>query len=159
MPAVRVPHTSKLLIEHRKARFEYAWESEVVAGVALTGAEVKMLRHKHGSLTGSFVKVVQNQLVLLGAQIPPYPPAADPDYDPLRTRRLLVHQRELQHLIMATKKKGITLVPVAIELQGKFIKVRIAIAHGKKQFEKRRDVQKRDMERALKREFKGRVHV
>jgi SsrA-binding protein len=60
---------------------------------------------------------------------------------------------------MATKKKGITLVPVAIELQGKFIKVRIAIAHGKKQFEKRRDVQKRDMERALKREFKGRVHV
>lgn len=146
-----------ILLQNRKARAEYEVLSEFQAGVQLTGPEVKSLRNKSGSLNGSFVKIVGNEVFLLGAQITPYKFADNREYDPTRTRKLLLKRSEIDKLIEASNTKGRTLVPLAFESVGRHIKLSFAIARGKKQYERRAELKKKAIERDVAREIKQKV--
>lgn len=146
-----------VVLQNRRARAEYDLLVEYVAGLELLGPEVKSLRNKSGSLHGSYVKILQNQAYLVGAQISPYKFADNRDYDPLRTRRLLLRRSQINALIEATGVKGRTLVPITIELLGNHLKLRFAIARGKKTYERREELKKRAEERDTARELKQKV--
>jgi SsrA-binding protein len=148
-----------ILLENRKARLEYDFVEQYVAGIVLSGGEVKSLRKKSGSFTGSYVKALGEELFLLNAQITPYSFADNRDYDPKRTRKLLLKKKEIKALIEATHQKGLALIPLKFELLGKNIKLRFALARGKKQFERRAELRKRDIERDIQREMKGKVRI
>lgn len=143
-----------LLIANKKARFEYEIAETYQAGIVLTGAEVKSLRNKSGSLSGSYVKPIGGELFLIGAQITPYKFADNTDYDPKRTRKLLLKKREITHLAATTDKKGWTLVPLSLDLIGKNIKLTIGAGRGKQTFEKREQIKRRDIKRDLQRAVK-----
>ena len=116
------------LLINRQARFEYEPLETFIAGVVLSGGEVKMLRLKKGSLAGSHVRIINHEAVLLNAQIPPYPFARNEEYDPIRTRKLLLSKKEILKLQEAQQEKGKTLITMEIGIQGKLIKVKLAIA-------------------------------
>lgn len=141
----------KPLLINKKARFDFEILDRVVAGVVLTGPEVKMLRGGHGSLQGSHVRIVGGEAWLLNAQIPPYPYARNEDYDPKRTRKLLFKAHELVQLQTTQDTKGKTLVPTMIGLDGAFIKVEVGIARGKTQADRRETIKKRDLDREMRR--------
>ncbi len=143
-----------LLLSNKKARHLYEIDRTVQAGVVLTGAEVKSLRNKSGSLTGSYVKPVGEELFLIGAQITPYKFADNTEYDPKRTRKLLLRKKEIFNLIQASQKKGWTLVPLSFELVGKNIKLNVGVGRGKEEYEKREKLKKRTLKRELAREIK-----
>jgi SsrA-binding protein len=147
------------LLDNRKARQEYEFIEQYVAGIVLTGGEVKSLRKRSGSFTGSYIKQLGEELYLLNAQITPYPFADNRDYDPKRTRKLLLKRKEIRQLIEASKNKGLAMIPLQFELLGKHIKVRFALARGKKQYERRAELRKRDIERDVQRELKGKVRI
>jgi len=135
------------LIENRRARADYIILETYEAGIALTGPEVKMLRLKRGSLVGSHVRILNGRPALLNLQIPPYPMARQPDYDPQRTRFLLLHKSEVIKLQELQETKGLTLIPLEIYAGKRTIKVRIAVAKGKKLYERREELRRRDMQR------------
>lgn len=142
------------LIVNKKARLQYEISQTVQAGVILTGAEVKSLRNKSGSLTGSFVKPLNNELFLIGAQITPYKFADNTDYDPKRTRKLLLKKREIVDLIAATTRKGWALIPLSFEVVGRKIKLNVGLGRGKQEFEKRAAIKTRDLKREMQQEIK-----
>lgn len=139
------------LLEHKKARFEYEISDQLIAGVVLTGGEVKSLRGKHGSLSGSFVKILGNEAWLVNAQISPYPYADNTDYDPKRSRKLLLKRQEILKLQTDAQQKGRVLVPLRIEAVGPFIKVVVGIGRGRSTVDKRKVIQKREQDRELQR--------
>lgn len=147
------------LIVNQKATFEYELGEKYLAGVVLTGGEVKSIRQGKGSLTGSFVRIVGNEVFLLNAQINPYPFANNRDYDPRRTRKLLLSRHEITQLMTAQEKKGSTLVPLALVVVGRHIKLEFAVGRGKKQYEKRAAIKKRDVEREIASQFKHKVQI
>ncbi len=146
-----------LLVENKKARLEYTFLDQFDAGIVLSGGEVKMLRAKRGSLTGAHVRIVNGQVLLLNAQIPAYPFSRNEEYDPIKTRHLLLHQSEIIKLIEAQKIKGYAIVPIGIFAGKRFIKVRIAVAKGKKEYERREEIKKRDLKREVSRDFKQKL--
>ncbi len=139
--------------ENRKAFFEYEILETYEAGIVLFGYETKAVKTGHINLSGSFVVVKNEELFLLNADIPPYQPKNTPqEYDPRRSRKLLLHKSEIKSLIGKTKQKGLTLAPLKVyTLKGK-IKLQFGIARGKKKFDKREIIKKRDFERE-----KGRI--
>ncbi len=142
-------------IRNKKARFDYTLEDTLEAGIALLGTEVKSLKAQHGSLSGSYVTMVNGELYLLGAHIPAWQEKnASSAYDPYRTRKLLVKQKELLELAKLHKTKGLTIVPISLYNKGSLIKLSIAIARGKKVADKRNMLKeradKKDMDRAIK---------
>jgi SsrA-binding protein len=137
----------KPLIINKRARHEYEILETVLAGVALEGGEVKMLRGKHGSLNGSYVTLHDSDALLLNAQIPPYPYARHEEYEPTRSRKLLLHKAEIDRLRSYQQMKGLTLIATAIGLQGRFIKVEVAVARGKSKKDRREEIKKRDIDR------------
>ncbi len=143
----------KTLLVHRQARFEYEPLESFLAGIILSGGEVKMLRLKHGSLSGSHVRVIGDEVWLLNAQIPPYPYARIENYDPKQTRKLLLGKHEILKLKEAQQEKGKAIIPLEVVLAGKYIKVKIAIARGKSQADRRAAIRKRDLERETAREL------
>lgn len=145
------------LIENRKAAFNYEFLEKFDAGIELFGFEVKSLRKKQGSLDGSYVIVRGNETFLVNAFIPPYQPKNTPkDYDPRRHRKLLLTKKEIAELAGAESKKGLTIVPISVYAKGRKIKVALAIARGKKKYDKRESIKKRDTEREIRREMKER---
>lgn len=143
------------LIQHKKARLNFELLETFEAGLELTGGEVKALRQKRGKLEGAHVVVRGGEAYLVGASIPPYQSANTPKtYDPERSRRLLLSQKELAELASAESQKGLTIVPVMIYNKGRFLKVQVAIARGKKKYDKREDIKKRDAARDIARELK-----
>lgn len=143
------------LIENKKATFNYEILEKFEAGVELFGYEVKSLRNKRGSLDGSYVGIRGNEAFLLGADIPPYQPRNRlEDYDSRRARRLLLSKSEIKTLIGKEKSKGLTLVPLSVYTKGRYIKVSIAVVRGKKKFDKRESIKKRDTEREVRRSLK-----
>lgn len=148
-----------LLVKNAKAFADYEILKEITAGIQLTGPEVKSLRLKMGSLRGSFVKVVGQELFLLGAQITPYKFADNRDYDPTRTRKLLVKKSEIFGLEEASQIKGRTLIPLSFELMHGKIKLKLAIARGKKQFERREELKRKAIQRDTEREIKQKIRV
>lgn len=148
-----------VLLVNKKAKLEYEFLEQYSAGVVLSGPEVKSLRNKSGSFTGSYIKIVGGELLLLNTQITPYKFADNRDYDSKRTRKLLIKKREIEKLAEATDQKGLALIPISFELIGRLIKLRFALARGKKQYERRAELRNRDIERDLQRELKGKVRI
>lgn len=141
------------LIFNKKARHEFEVLETYLAGVVLTGGEVKMLRQKHGSLQGSFVKIVNGEAWLLNAQIPPYPFARSEEYDPKRSRKLLLKKTELITLQTASQEKGKTLIATLIGVHGRHIKVEVGLARGKSLTDRRQEIKKRDLDREMRRDW------
>lgn len=145
------------LIYNKRALHDYTVSSTLVAGVVLMGGEVKSLRLGHGSLTGSHVKIMNHQVVLLGAQINPYRYADNRDYDPKRTRQLLLKKSEIARLESECDEKGFTIIPLSWQAMGRHLKLTIGLAKGKKQYEKREVLKRRSIQREVDREVKQRT--
>lgn len=135
-----------------KALFDYEILERFSAGLELLGLEVKSIRAGKINLRGAFVAVRGDEAYLLGAEIPAYQPKNAPnDYDSGRVRKLLMVKDELKKLKDAEKVKGLTIVPISVYNKGRFLKIDVAIARGKKKFDKRQAIKKRDVERDLRR--------
>ncbi|OGI68247.1 SsrA-binding protein [Candidatus Nomurabacteria bacterium RIFCSPHIGHO2_01_FULL_42_15] len=141
--------------ENRKARFNYEIVEKYETGIELLGVEVKSVRGGQMSLEGAFVIVRGGEVYLINANIPPYQAKNAPkDYDPLRNRRLLLTKKEITELAGNEKNKSLTIVPISVYNKGRKIKVEIALVKGKKKFDKRRALEKRETDRSIRREMK-----
>ncbi len=142
-----------------KATHDYhileTWE----AGLVLTGTEVKSLRGKKVSIKEGFARVANNEVFLEGINITPYEQGNRYNHDPVRTRKLLLHKREIQKLIGAVEQKGLTLVPLELYFRNGVAKVKLALGRGKKQHDRRDDLRKRDAEREVARALSNRGRV
>ena len=148
-----------VLIHNKKAGFNYEIMETLDAGIELLGFEVKALRGKHGSLEGAHVVVRGKEAFIVGSSIPPFQPKNTPtDYDPERNRRLLLTKKEIASLAgsATAKGKGLTIVPLSVYNVGRKIKVKIALVRGKKKFDKRETIKRRDINRETRREFTDR---
>lgn len=140
--------------DNSKALFDYEIIQRFSAGIELVGTEVKSVRAGQGSLRGAFVVVRGNEAFLVGADISAYQPKNAPaDYDSLRARKLLLSRNELKELKEAEGTKGLTIVPLSVYNKGRFLKLDLAIARGKKKFDKRQSIKKRDVEREIRRKL------
>jgi SsrA-binding protein len=142
------------IARNKRARHDYhileTWE----AGVVLTGSEVKSLRLGKANLSDAFAVVQEGELFLINLHIPPYEQANQFNHEPTRTRKLLLHRQEIRRLIGGIERKGLTLIPLELYFKPRGIaQVRIALAKGKKQHDKREDERKRDDERDMARAF------
>jgi len=144
--------TIKVVATNRKANFEYFLLERFEAGIALQGSEIKSIRKGQVSLAEAYVRVDGREAWLVNAHIAPYDPASYTNHDPKRPRRLLLHRRELRQLWNAVRQKGVTVIPVRIYIKGSLAKVEIAIAKGKKLYDKRSEIARRDVEREIERE-------
>ena len=143
-------------ITNRKATFNYELLEKFEAGILLLGTEVKSIRKGQGKVEGAHVVVRDHIPYLVGAEIPAYQPKNAPsDYDPARTRRLLLSRKQIDELAGKREQKGLTVIATGIYPKGKYIKVGIAIARGKKKYDKRESIKKRDTEREIGRKLKG----
>jgi SsrA-binding protein len=137
----------KVLVVNRRARFEYELLERLVAGLALTGSEVKSVRAGRVSLVEGHVAFEGGAAYLVNVNIAPYDNAGYNNHDPLRRRKLLLHARELKRLFAKMTEKGLTIVPLAIGLEGNWIKLEIALAKGKKLHDKRDALKQRTLDR------------
>ncbi|MEX2013820.1 MAG: SsrA-binding protein SmpB [Parcubacteria group bacterium] len=138
--------------DNSKALFDYEVLERFTAGIELLGMEVKSVREGKVSLRGAFVAIRGAEAFLVGSDIPPYQPKNAPkEYDSQRARKLLLTKTELEELRKAEGTKGLTIIPLSVYNKGRFLKLDIAIARGKKKFDKRQAIKKRDVERDLKR--------
>ncbi len=146
--------TVKLVAQNKKAHFEYFLEELFEAGLSLSGTEVKSLRQGKCSLKESFVRIEQGEAFLYNMHISPYEQGNIFNKDPLRTRKLLLHKSEIRRLIGKVKSDGYTIVPVKLYFKGNYAKVQIALAKGKKLYDKRQDIAKKDQRREAEKNFK-----
>lgn len=142
-------------LENPKARFDYEVLERYEAGIELFGFEVKSVRNGRGSIAGSHVIVRGGEVFIVGMRIDPYQPNnTAPSYDPARTRKLLLTKKEIRELEETEAKKGLTLVPLSLYNKNSKVKISFAVARGKKQFDKRETIKKRDTDRDLRRILK-----
>lgn len=146
------PQQTKV-ISNRRARHDYELDDSLIVGIELTGKETKALRMGHGQLRGAYVTVKDNELWLLNATINGTNGIPINEAEQIRTRKLLAKRKQIDDFI-AAKQQGRTIVPLEILTKGRFIKVRIAIGKGKKSWDKRQTLKKRDEERAIHRSLK-----
>ncbi len=145
----------KLICTNRKARRDYQILETMEAGLVLVGTEVKSLREGHAQLKDSFAGIEEGELYLYNAHINPYSMGNRFNHEPTRTRKLLMHEREIRRLIGKIQEKGLTLIPLSLYFNdsGK-VKVELGLARGKKAFDKRRDIAERDAKREMERAVK-----
>ncbi|HEY4692412.1 MAG TPA: SsrA-binding protein SmpB [Bellilinea sp.] len=146
----------KVVATNRKARFEYFLLEQYEAGISLFGSEIKSVRAGQISLAEAFVQTDGVEAWLMNAHIAPYVQANRYNHDPKRPRRLLLHKREISEIWDAVRQKGMTVVPVQVYLKEGRAKVEISLAKGKKLYDKRQDIARRDQARELEREAKDR---
>lgn len=144
----------KVLAKNRKARHDYHIEETFEAGIVLQGTEVKSIRLGRVNLKDSFALLENSELFLHNMHIAPYRHGNRYNHDPERKRKLLLHKREIRTLIGRTTEKGFTLVPLSIYLKHNLVKVELALVKGKKQYDKRRDLMKKEAHRDMERAFK-----
>ncbi len=147
-----MPENVKVVASNRKAGFEYFLFERFEAGLALKGSEIKSIRAGQISLAEAYVRIDENQALLMEAHIAPYIQANRFNHDPRRPRRLLLHQKEIRELWDAVRQKGVTVVPIKVYLKNGRAKLEIAVAKGKKLHDKREAIAKRDEEREMQRE-------
>ena len=145
---------TKLIANNKKAYHDYFIEDTYEAGIALVGTEVKSLRLGKCSIKEAFIRVEGDEVFVYGMNISPYEKGNIFNKDPLRPRKLLMHKQEIRKLIGKIKEKGYTLVPVEVYFSGSLVKVEIALARGKKLYDKRQDIAKKDQRREAARDFK-----
>jgi SsrA-binding protein len=141
----------KIIARNRKANHDYFIEDRFEAGIALLGSEIKSVRAGRVSLREAYVTIDNNEAWLMNAHIAPYDPASQMNHEPKRRRKLLLHRKEIIELFDGIKQKGYTIIPLTMYLKSGKAKVEIALARGKKQYDKRRDLAKRDAEREMMR--------
>jgi SsrA-binding protein len=146
----------KVICKNRKARFNYFIEDTYEAGIALLGSEVKSLRQGKANLSDAYAKIEDGQLYLVDAHISPYDQANRQNHDPLRQRKLLMHRREIKKLVGKVAERGFSLIPLQLYFKNGKVKVRLALAKGKKAYDKRESIRKKDQRRELERLIKYR---
>lgn len=142
----------KTVATNRKAQFEYFLLEHFEAGIALQGSEIKSIRAGQISLAESYVQIDGRQAWLIDAHVAPYEAASRYNHDPRRPRQLLLHKREILEMWNAVRQKGVSIIPVHVYLKGGRAKLDIAVAKGKKLYDKRAAIAERDAEREMKRE-------
>jgi SsrA-binding protein len=138
-------------IENRRARFEYEWLEQIEAGIVLSGTEIKSIRTGQNSIAEAYARIRDGELWLLSMRIPPYKEGSFSNVDPDRPRKLLVHRSEIDRLAGRVSEKGLTLIPVRLYFKRGRVKISIALARGKKLWDRRRDEKDRDVQRELAR--------
>ena len=144
-------------IVNRKATFDYDITDRFEAGISLTGPEVKSLRGGHGKLEGAFVRLIGSEAYLVNAEIFPYEFARLEKYDSKRTRKLLLHKKEIISLKSKIDGGHLTLIPLSWYTTGRQLKLEVGLARGKKQYEKREKMRRDQEKRELERDFRGKV--
>ena len=145
---------TKLIANNKKAYHDYFIEEKYEAGIELYGTEVKSLRMGKCSIKESFIRIDHGEVFVYGMHISPYEKGNIFNKDPLRTRKLLLHQYEIRKIAAKIAEKGFTLVPLKVYFKGSLVKVEIGIAKGKKLYDKRQTIAKNDQRREAEREFK-----
>lgn len=152
--ADRARDGAQVVARNRKAAHDYFLEDRLEAGLVLLGTEIKSVRARQVSLREAYVRLESGEAWLMNAHIAPYEPASRANHDPRRPRKLLLHRKELARLEERMRQRGYTVVPTQLLLRGGLAKVEIALARGKRQYDKRREIAKREagreMERALR---------
>ena len=146
--------TIKLIANNKKARHDYFIEENFEAGIALHGTEVKSLRMGQCSIKEAFIGIENGEVYIHRMHINPYEKGNIFNKDPLRVKKLLLHKNEIHRLAGQIKEKGSTIVPLRVYLKGSLVKVEIGLARGKKLYDKRQDIAKKDQEREARRDFK-----
>ncbi len=142
------------LVTNRKTQFNYEILDKYTAGIELFGFEVKSLKSGKGSLEGAYITIRGNEAYVTGMFVPPYQVNNTPaDYDPYRNRRLLLTKEELTKLSKNEGTKGLTIIPISVYNKGRKLKLGLATVRGKKKFDKRQTIKKRDTDREISREF------
>lgn len=144
----------KLIANNKKAYHDYFIEDTFECGIVLAGTEVKSLRQGGCSLKESFVRIRDREVYIYGMHVAPYEKGNIFNRDPLRIRKLLLHRKEILKLENKVKEKGYTLIPLEVYFSGKHVKVKIALARGKKLYDKRESIAKKDAGREIERAFK-----
>jgi SsrA-binding protein len=139
----------KIVCQNRKARHDYFIDDIYEAGIVLQGPEVKSLREGRVSLTDTYAKIKNEELFLYNMHIAPYPFAHNLNLNPIRTRKLLMRKREIRRLIGKTEEKGYSLIPLSVYLLRGLIKIELALAKGKRKYDKRHILREREMKREL----------
>jgi len=146
----------KIVCQNKKAYHDYSIEETIEAGIQLLGTEVKSLREGKSNLKDSYVIIKNAEVFLLNCHISPYSHGNIMNHDPLRTRKLLLHEREIQRLKGMSQQKGYTLVPLKIYFKGPYAKVEVGLAKGKKLYEKRDTIREREAKRTIERAMRSR---
>ncbi len=144
----------RLIANNKKAYHDYFIEETYEAGISLAGTEVKSLRMGKCSVKESYVQIDHGEVMIYGMHISPYEKGNIFNKDPLRTRKLLLHRYEINKLEGKLKEKGLTMVPLRVYFKDSLVKVEIGVARGKKLYDKRADIAKKDQKREAEREFK-----
>jgi SsrA-binding protein len=144
----------KVVATNKKAYHDYHIEETYEAGMALRGTEVKSLREGKANLKDSFARIEKDEIFLLNCHISPYSHGNIANHDPMRTRKLLLHKREIQRLIGKIQQKGYALIPLKIYFKNEKAKVELGLAKGKKAYDKREDIKKREADREMEKAFK-----
>lgn len=146
----------RLLANNKKARHDYFIEEVYEAGIVLTGTEIKSMRQGKVNLKESYAKIENGEVIVYGMHVSPYEQGNRYNVDPLRPRKLLLHKQEIRKLIGYTTQKGLTLVPLQLYLNGRgLVKIEVAVARGKKLYDKRDDMAKKDANRRMEKEMKN----
>ena len=144
----------KLIANNKKAYHDYFVDDTYETGISLAGTEVKSLRMGKCSIKEAFVRIENGEVMIYGMHISPYEKGNIFNKDPLRPRKLLMHRYEINKLMGKIKEKGMTLVPLKVYFKGSLVKVEIGLARGKKLYDKRQDIAKKDQRREAEKEFK-----
>jgi SsrA-binding protein len=147
----------RISISNRKARHEYFILEALEAGIVLTGTEVKSLRKGNANLQDSYAELRSGEVWLEGMHISPYEQGNINNHDPRRRRKLLLQKKQIRKLIVGMKEKGLTLIPLSVYFKGPYAKVELALARGKKSYDKRDAIAKRDAERDIARARRSRT--
>ncbi|WP_278340864.1 SsrA-binding protein SmpB [Lactobacillus acetotolerans] len=143
-----------LVAQNKKARHDYFIKETLEAGIALTGTEIKSVRARRINLRDGYVQIINGSAFLENVHISEYKEGNRYNHEPLRSRRLLLHKKEIRRLTKAQAKRGIAIIPLKVYIKHGFAKVLIGVGQGKKQYDKRRTIKKRDQERELRRKYK-----
>ncbi|MFO1444568.1 SsrA-binding protein SmpB [Bacillus sp. Bva_UNVM-123] len=146
----------KMISQNKKAYHDYSIEETYEAGIVLQGTEIKSIRAGRVNLKDSYARIDKGEVFLIGMHISPYEQGNRYNHDPLRTRKLLLHNKEISKLIGETKEAGYALVPLKLYLKNGYAKVLIGLAKGKKKYDKREDLKKKEAKREVERAFRER---
>ncbi len=152
--------STKLISNNKKAYFDYFILDKYEAGIELFGTEVKSIRLGQCSIKEAWIRIEKSELYVMGMHINPYEKGNIYNKDPLRVRRLLMHKSEIRKLDNKLKQEpGLTLVPLQVYLKGRLVKVEVGLAKGKKNYDKRDVIAKKDQKREIERQFKGKLKL
>ena len=145
---------NRLIANNKKAYYDYFIEDKIEAGMELCGTEVKSIRQGKCSIKESYIQIINGEVFAINMNITPYEKGNIFNKDPLRVKKLMLHKAEINKLIGKTKEKGMAIVPLKVYFKGSLVKVEIGLAKGKKLYDKRQDIAKKDQQREASRDFK-----